>query len=374
MQANASFQLKDCIFTSRQISLQQLRNTSPSHLCFTIDGVKVGVPLIMPKAGAMPLLYGNCFDPDQHALSRQFGSRLSLAHRAYISLDSNFSPPPSDTAVTFIQSDMPQNNLLSPKAPRRRFKKLLADMDLPFGFRVDKVLQTSAAYCFFDEEVHFEDKREQAKRYGNHTATAWRQKLDMNRSAQGHTTGFYWLMGTQTIGGIPIWGNYINDDSENTYTYQNTCYAIADGGIAWLRMTSEKIFDLLLGGLVEPTGIVMDDTPIAPLQDLMAAVNDLIARGELRSIDSIELGYSLALRLHQGVPLDPHTAAPANPAYMIVPTWRVNGYALKDGWKRFAHGLTEPNAWERRCAYGLEYELRFNAISMCPWNNPIAIE
>lgn len=364
----------DCVFSGHRTSLQRLRAASPDQLSFVIDGAKVDVPLLFPRGEALPLLYGNGYEPDPHELKKQFGTHMSHIHRAYINLDYDFEPPPSDTAIAFVQGDMPQNNTLSPKAPRRRFKKLLAEIDLPFGFRIDKVLQTSAAYCFRDKEIHFPGKAQQARRYGYHGSSAWFQELDCTRSVLGHTKGYYWLLGTETIGGVPLWGNYINDDSRNIYEFEDVHYAIPDGGTAWLRMQSERNFDLLLGGLVEPVAMVMDDTPLAPLDELLSVVAHGIDSGEIRSIDSIELGYSLALRLDHGKPLDPHITMPENPAYMIVPTWRVNGYTLKDGWKRLSSGLTEPTSWERHCTYDLDYELRFNAITMRPWNNPLALE
>lgn len=379
--------LNICLFSCSASSetLLSLKSSGVDSMSFTINREQVTVPLLLPDATSLPLRYANPYVVDQAKLTKMYGKHLGYIGRqmGYFYVDYGFSKtlPSGNMMVAYTESGVPEQNDLSVDAPEKLFYRILEETELPLDFRIDCILATTGAYRFHYVTEDISDKREQARRYAYNSDTVhYCQRIDYTQPVKGHEQGYYRLRATQMIDGIPIFGDYYTDDCTNAHEYNGYPYVVMDGGIAELRMRSDSIYDFYFSGLIEPLGVLADDVMLTSFDDLQQAIQARIDSGELRSIDSIELGYTLALRIRDGQPMKPqmwsteqnNVTTADDPAYVLTPCWRISGYDLKNGAKRLEYGLTEPSAWERYI--NGTYDLRLNAVTLAVWNEPISFD
>ncbi len=88
----------------------------------------------------------------------------------------------------------------------------------------------------------------------------------------------------------------------------------------------EEIFRSLQFSLITPTHMLTDDVPFCNLSTVLQTAGNLIEAGQLRTVESMRLGYIVWLDEKQ--------------KYILMPTWVIEGELFKDSKKEYTMPMT----------------------------------
>lgn len=319
--------------------------------------VEVDVPIQIPDVKDVPALRlkwidlaSQARDKDTalyQALRARYGEKIELGAGwiGDLHLDVNdrdhvyFYGPRNKYADVAVYPDTPPaKNDMPEERPFALLKELLSLMDLPADeMRLDAQAGTSGFYY------------SRVLRSGEQAPDVPFPHIDQSKPAEGYERGYYRLSAMQVMRGLPLFpGDYINTHGLKEPRDVRV--------FARMNVLDEQDFSLDLR-MARETGVKERDLPLMNMEAVIGHVEELITRGLLRRVDSLELGYMLYYAEHVDA-----SAQSVEDELIALPVWRVRGILLS-----FAEEEMKESYFGGADSYRTDlrehelYELRFSA-------------
>ena len=358
------------------VTLAELKATAPESVSFTIGSEVYDAPVVLPEAEEIPLLVCQYQTFDTTNLREKYlyeKERESFARQA-------------DAFYNYEGSPMVSYDMGSFYARHGR-TDVSARYALPMGETPPEIDLTpdDLAQFVLDRMVEFGGDSATDLRVWR--SVAWSGKCyvkmvkytspdgkvifrmpaaDPKKPVKNGSKGAWDVQFAQYVHGAPIF----------PYTYWPTAESRRGGAGTELGMyyvmiafsSSIYFVDENLMGMGAAAANVTDtllfDTPLASFQTIMDAIQKRIDEEQLQSVFRITLGYTPVPV--KGEPFSPvfNERPNADARYVLVPTWNVEGYDLKDRSSREGYGYTAPSREEAYQAASVDssyFELRFDA-------------
>ena len=368
-----------CSFAeSNTVTFSELKVQAPESVSFTIGGEVYDAPVILPEAEEIPLLVckHQTFDTANLWETYPFTAakdRISLVANAFYNYDG--SPAVSyfvgtaremsgktDVSARYAlaRGETPPEIDLSPDDLAR----LVLDRMVEFGgdpatdLRVwQEVAWSGRCYTKWVKYTSPDGK------------VSFRMPAaDPQKPVKGSSRGAWQVQFAQYVNGVPIF----------PYSYWPTADSHHGGDAPLMRMTYDMlqftssiyyVDDSIMsmwGGVAEIMDTLLADTPLVPFQTILNGIQKRIDEEQLQSVFRIELGYTLVpVKGDHYFDVEHYSDRPNTDArYVLLPTWNVAGYDLKDRICREGYGYTAPTrdeAYQAYCVNASAFELRFDA-------------
>lgn len=134
--------------------------------------------------------------------------------------------------------------------------------------------------------------------------------------------GLYILDLWLTLRGIPVFmgaGYGFEVPGNSSYTTLGRPSELSIG----LYLKPGDYCDLSASTLFKETGVLMEDIPLCPFEEIQSEVERLIEKGNIRNVFGLRLGYVVFQKQNETYNYKSHTYEMANAEYVAVPTWVV---------------------------------------------------
>ena len=331
------------------MTLAELKVASPKSATFMVDGEEVSVPIILPQADRMPILYCDYLAIDAAAL-----------HSAYPDYDMNgrlgmnqgyqlLPEAKGETETLWLRDGTAQDCSIPSTRPMEFIQETLRAANVVVDVRIERLLASQGNYHLAAKAVNVNGRSRQV------------ESMDLNRRIE--YPGRYFLLLEQYIDEVPVFSR-----ASKPYMMANgqsgLSYGLMDVS-AFLSMYSDEIYLLSLGSLFDPIAELEKDAYLTDIDSVINIIQERIDEGMLVSIDSIELGYCpmYAFGESDGQKIPSSRLPEEEYAYQVVliPCWRVEGYDHKDDQiYNYRYAEEGPDAETRRNAT-VPFELRIDA-------------
>lgn len=344
--------------------LSQLKPTVPGTITLTrADGTVVGkdVPVYLPEGDALPVLQVRYAKFDIPAMKKVYGNidqntNLNvlpfhpLIHREPKQgvtqqwVEPKYTP---DSLMALREHELggvAPHCAVQPERPLALAQEMLALGGVSADLRVYKQFAQGPAYLVKDHP-------------GFHTGNGFvpedEVSIDFDRPLKPYDRGLYWAVLAQYVDGARIFGDYtyvLEDAAPQDrffFTYFNN-FAV---------MAAEDDFNIGLA-IAEPTEILLADTALAPLDTILATLQERMDAGKLQQVYEITLGYT-PMNLSSAPAVLDQTLG--DQRYVLRPCWQVRCYDTLFESMLTQHGRTDTTltAWD----YAMAYDLRIDAIT-----------
>ncbi len=335
------------------VYLHEMRESIPDTVTFTIGGETYEAEVVLPEAEAMPILTAECVGHDTQKLRTVFPDANQGLHESHVdyALGVWRSRPFKGTnyAYACTENGLPENNDLPPEWPLAFAKEILAAAGLDaIDLRVYRQLATTGYYRPAPYKSKF------ARSIGF-------TEPDFSKPIKGWEKGMYEVQFQLYFGGIPLFGDtYLDEQGQHAFErlVKGENWVMAPLAQLGARVRSEEDCDFFFFVPLVQTGVLAEDTALAPFEAVVRSIQARIEAGKLRSIDRLVLGYTLNYLLDEEKRLVRNGGGQER--YVLTPCWRIEGYDTHDAGKRIEYQGAEPTYEERNNGPKV-YELRLDA-------------
>lgn len=355
------------------VTLAELKVQAPQRLemAVTTDGgetVTVDAPVLLPSADAMPIVQAEYMLMDttrlreKYPLEQGMPSYVRIADAAY-----NFAGSPvisyyvGSASAIDGKTDYSTRAVLAPgETPPEsdwtldQIVQLVYARITEFGgdptvdLRVYRANAMSGLYRM--KMVPFENKEA--------GVSFPMPDIDRDQPIKKQSKGIWDVRLTQYFHNIPVFP---------------TCYrASGEGDDGWpypvmgyLRVLDESNMSMLFSCCVE-TGVIREDTALAPFAQVERAIRERIRSGQLQSVYQVELGYMVRLAKGDSFLVEPESSFNTNARFVLTPLWQICGYDLKDRDRRYFQGFTAPSEQEIMQSLDGDFQLWLDAATAQP--------
>ncbi len=352
------------------VTLETLRQTAPARVTFTIDGTVYDVPVILPQADTLPILLCRSavfntadlrerypMEGNPSNMTRIADAYWNHADSTLISYDAGqatllFGTTDSSTRASLpIGAAPPENDLTTNDLLNLIYARIAEFQgDTSADLRVYRAVAMSGLYHTKSERFTATDGSGVSYRM---------QVIDETKPVSGKSKGIWNMEFTQYLHNIPIFPNCYSITHELTPENEYRPNPICING----RFLDETT--LAIGvGYVREREMLSPDTALAPFSAVAAAIEERIQSGQLKNIFQLSLGYTVFLP--DDSDLDAIRDHSPEVDYLLLPTWQICGYDLKDEYYRYYQGNTVPD--EQTVMQNLDgkFELRLDAVTAEP--------
>ncbi len=325
------------------VPLSQLKMQVPERLRMTFvtdagETVAIDAPVILPEADVMPALLVRPLEAPEtflDVLNNQFNMTSSFKESLKYNKEFrafNYECAPTGRtricdgagmARLYYRGCQPDNNEMPVERPAEKAAELMALCGVEQDIRVTWQAATSMAYhCETSDEV------KQTDRGDLYVESA----ILTDRPGKGYEKGFYELMLTQYVDGIPILERA--------------------GGPNYMKIIEEDDFWFYLM-LYETERILEPNYALAEWKTVEKAIGERIRAGVLHSVTKVQMGY--ALRDENDATCD----TIGDRRYRLIPIWRVYGYDDSVQQLRAHANYTNPTEeemWSHETAYSVDMD------------------
>ena len=360
------------------VTLAELKMQVPERMQMTVttdagETVTVDAPIVLPDADTLPILQAKymLFDTtdlrEKYPIEKGTPSYVRGADAAY-----NFTGSPlisyyvgSDTDL-HGKTDYSTRAILSPsETPSEndwtldQIVQLVYDRIVEFGgdssvdLRVYRANAMSGLYRMKMVKVET----------GESGVSYKMPSIDKTKPIASKGKGIWDVWLTQYFHNIPVFPTayFTGEHSESSYTWP---YPV----MGYVNLLDEDTMSMLFSCCVE-TGVIQNDTMLAPFQKVEQAIRERIQSGQLKSVYQVSLGYAVRLVKGDSFFSDTENTFNANARFVLSPVWQICGYDLKDREHRYFQGFTEPDEMTvMQNLYG-DYELWLDAQTVQPMTN-----
>lgn len=308
----------------KYVTMQELRSSAPARWqhTFEVQGrvSQMDAPIVIPAVDRMPVPELKWLAFDEAALGAAIqaaapsnGLTIHMNEGApYVNIlakaqnDSYLNGPKRGSARTIPLPNQPAaNSAYTPQQAWALMERLLQAAGIDIA-RVEQVGVTGTTGFYAYRSATDAQRRAQAFAY-----------LDRSAPVAGFERGYYHVSARQVIGGVPLLPNEYLYSSTNNSPYQVE-------GILRLQAADDGDYRMQVKA-VQPTGIKVDDLPLANFDRVLHTLRGLAESGRLRRVDSIELGYMLYYEDYVMA-----GEAEREATLVALPVWRVIGYLAPD--------------------------------------------
>lgn len=335
------------------VYLREMRAQVPDTVTFTIDGQSYEALVVLPEAEMMPILTAECPWHDTEKLLAVIPDANQGLHKSHMDYAlgvwrSRYFEG-TNYASAYTENGLPENNDLPPEWPLAFAKEILAAAGLDeVDLRIYRQLATTGYYRPAPYKSKF------ARSVGF-------TEPDFSKPIKGWEKGMYEVQFQLYFGGIPLFGDtYMDEQGQHAFErlVKGENWVMAPLVQLGARVRSEDDCDFFLFNLLAQTGVLAEDTALAPFEAVVRSVQARIDAGKLKSIDRLVLGYTPNYLLDDDKRLVRN--AGGQECFVLTPCWRVEGYDTHDSVKRIEYQGAAPTYEERNNGPKV-YELRLDA-------------
>ncbi|MDD3409334.1 MAG: hypothetical protein PHY12_00845 [Eubacteriales bacterium] len=361
-----------CSFAeSDTVTLAELKATAPESVSFTIGGEVYDAPVILPEADEISLLLckHTAFDTSDlrekypwtkgtSSLERKADSYSHFAGSPEINYNVGtwsdlYGKTDVSTRQTLPIGETPPENTLTTDDVLKLVQARVAEFggDPSVDLRVWRATAMSGLYRMKMSQYTSPDGK-----------VSFRMPaIDPEQPIENASMGAWNVSIAQYIGGMPILPGIYFPEEERDYVH---LFDYVCGAMIYIL---NKDVMQMSACTAEVVNTLAADLPLAPFQMVADAIQQRIDEGWLQSVYRITLGYTpVPVRGEAFISHDPGSDGAPNAAArcVLVPTWNVEGYDLKDRSTREMMGYTAP---DRQTVLHVDpsqsyrYEVRFDA-------------
>lgn len=364
-----------CAACAEQIPLAELKQQIPERLQMAVtaeDGkmIEVDAPIVVPEGDVLPIVLCKCatFDTatlrDKYPLIEGMPSYVRIADAAW-----NYEGSPlisyhvgSESALYGKTDYSTRHWLPIGETPPENSMTVEEAMDIVRSRIAEFEGDTTADIRPYRVAVRGGLYRMKMVRFTDaDSGVSYRiPDIDPQKPIKKGSKGTWEIQLTQHVKGIQIFPD----------CYMPSAEAYTDG-IYWptpvwgnIAIMDEELMALNLNFLSEQQ-VLQEDVLLASFESVQEAVRQRMESGQLKSIYRLTLGYSVIAVEGDIDTRDPNELN-LDARYVLVPTWQVCGYDLKNRISRMYQGYTEPDEQTiMQSIYG-PFELRFDAVTAKP--------
>lgn len=349
------------------ITLAELKEQVPQSVSFTINGESNDVPVILPEANTLPVLYAKqiLLHPNAMEYTPQDTTTMQIQPSVLFSISAapegkSKRYPFANAEWLLLDQEMPENNLLLPSRPLEKAKEMLQALGANVDLRV--LYQRATSRPYRAKEVADGDVDHP---YRTH------YEADTKSPISGYDQGYYRVRFAQYLNGVQVLGSqYYPEAGDESCLYNGEFLSMG------MDLLAEDDFSFACGGLLQATDILKPDAKLAGFQQVIAYIQNRIDDGMLQNIFSIELCYQImfeptsdgATKDAVQIALIPRENETANSFFarmILVPTWKVLGFDLKDS-NTFMEGYGNHPSTRLSCESDGRFQLRIDAQTAKP--------
>lgn len=355
------------------VTLAEMKTQAPQRLQMTVttdegETITVDAPVYLPDADEMPILLAKRMTMDTSTLREKYplekGTSASYrkadgAHNFDGSSVISYDMGGWDTLLG--KTDYSKRAVLAPgETPPENDLTLDDVLDIAYAriaefggdpsvdIRVYRANAMSGLYRI--EMVKFENKE---------AGVSFRMPdVDLEKPIKNGSKGMWEVWLTQYFRNIPVFTTQYRPEYEpkGAWPYPN---------MGLMRVIDEEHMSMLFSCCVE-TGVVKAEAGLQPFAELERTIRERIQSGQLKSVYQVSLGYAFKLvkgdsfkTFVSGEPSRFNTDA----RFVLVPTWQICGYDLKNRKSRYFQGYTEPSELEVMQNLDGHYDLWIDATT-----------
>lgn len=180
--------------------------------------------------------------------------------------------------------------------------------------------------------------------------------IDPDKPIKKSSKGIWTLQLTQHMHGAQVFPDSYEYGSENEADKRWPAPVWGN-----MNIMDESLMNLNLGFLSEQR-VLQEDTPLLSFSEIQRAIEQRVQSGQLKSVYRLTLGYSVVLAEGDS-DADELGEYNMDARYVLIPTWQVCGYDLKDRGHRSFQAYTEPDEQTVMQDMNGAFEVRFDATT-----------